>query len=121
VGPRDYVRRNRKYNASKDTCFHTRTFDLLEWLQTKAWSEIRARVFQAVGPYLPTEITEDIFEFALVAEGIPLHPQLEENALVNAPDSAGLESQPPRHEKRLKAEYRCWYAERMSGCSSTNP
>ena len=97
-------------------CFHTRSADLLEWLQTKAWSEIRARVFQAVGPYLPPEITEDVFEFALVAEGIPLHPRLEEKASVSASDLAGLVSQPPRQAKRLKAEYRCGHVERMRGC-----
>jgi hypothetical protein len=116
-----YARRNRQYNPGRDTCFHTRTFELLDWLQTKAWSEIRARVFQAVGRYLPAEITEDIFEFALVAEGISLHPPLEEKVPVSAPDSPGLESQPPRHEKRLKAEYRCWYVERMRGRSSGKP
>ena len=118
VGPNYMPRRNREYNPRRDTCIHTRTFELLDWLQTKAWSEIRARVFQAVGPYFPAEITEDTFEFALVAEGIPLHPRLEENVPVRASDSASLESQPPGHDKRLKANYRCWYVERMRECSS---
>jgi hypothetical protein len=102
------------------TCFHSSSLDLLDRLQTKAWSEIRANVFQTIGTLLPTELTERVFEFALVSEDIPLHPMVDANVLTDPPESIvqtakarKLEPPPPRYKRRIKEPYLCSVFERQ--------
>ena len=57
-------------------CFHTSNVKLLDWLQKKAWSEIRTNIFQSIRIRLPAELTEIVFEFALAAEELPCNPAL---------------------------------------------
>ena len=60
--------------SSPDECFHEYSIALLDWLQKKAWSEIRANVLLTVGDLLPAELAEWIFEAALEAEEVPNDP-----------------------------------------------
>lgn len=56
-------------------CYHLNSYRLLTYLQQRAWSEIRAKVFATFGTLLPAELTEHIFHEALLVEEIPLEPK----------------------------------------------
>ncbi|KAK5170242.1 uncharacterized protein LTR77_004828 [Saxophila tyrrhenica] len=55
-------------------CFHQSSRDMLEFLQKRAWPEIRYNVFSTAGTVLPAELTEHVFQYALSAEELPLEP-----------------------------------------------
>ncbi|KAK3683260.1 hypothetical protein LTR37_020403 [Vermiconidia calcicola] len=55
-------------------CFHEHSVDLLGWLQTKAWSEIRSNVYRCLGSVFAAELVDRIFDYALVAECITEQP-----------------------------------------------
>lgn len=44
-------------------------------LQKRAYGEIRHNVFMAVGTKLPAELAENVFELAMLAEGMLLDPR----------------------------------------------
>lgn len=67
---------NDEYDSTSESCFHAVTVELLDWLQTKAWSEIRYNVFRTIGCRLPSELTERVFSYALKAEEIEADPRL---------------------------------------------
>ena len=48
--------------------------DLLEWLQKKAWREIRTKVLRTISLRLPAEMTELVIEWVLIAEDVPNVP-----------------------------------------------
>jgi hypothetical protein len=106
-------------NADRDLdersgcCIHSTSIELLDWLQTKAWSEIRNNVFQTIGTLLPTELTERIFEYALDVEKISHDPKLVRYVRVNPPKlpmghSASNPSGHPVHfRKRINLLHCC--------------
>lgn len=55
-------------------CFHTQIIDLLDWLEKKAWAEVRLKVLLLTGKQLPAELAERAFECVLEAEGIASQP-----------------------------------------------
>lgn len=55
------------------TCWHRQTLKLLEFVQKRAYGEIRAKVMLTIGTKLPPELTESVFERAMLAEEAPLH------------------------------------------------
>lgn len=59
---------------SKAECFHTGSFEMLNLLQRSAYGEVRSNVFLTVRTMLPAELTEEIAQYALVAEGLPVEP-----------------------------------------------
>jgi hypothetical protein len=69
--------------GDQDCCFHDNCLDLLEWLQTRAWSETRYRVFSTIGTLLPAELTERVFECTLDAEDVPLDPRVKERLVID--------------------------------------
>ncbi|KAK3707545.1 hypothetical protein LTR37_012040 [Vermiconidia calcicola] len=96
------------------SCFHRNSICLLDWLQKKAWTEIRVSVLHTVGSLLPAELTDKIFEHALDAEEIPADPCLSETFHVE-PDSKvirhrerkGLKPLQPRSCERTREIYKC--------------
>lgn len=67
-------------------CFHRSSVDLLEWLQRKAWSEIRSKVMLTTGTLLPAELNERVFELALKSEDIPFDPSVKGRATLDSTD-----------------------------------
>jgi hypothetical protein len=59
-------------NNRRVGCYHEHGNDMLVFLQKKAWSEIRAKVFLTLGSRLSAELTELIFLRALEAEEVPM-------------------------------------------------
>lgn len=119
--------RHPDWDPATKTCFHTNSKALLDWLQTKAWSEIRGNVFRTLGTVFAAELTEQIFGYALEAEDVPAHPRVSEGFLVQ-PLQWKIEKQqelncpppPPRECRRTKAIYKCCHIddpdpERMFG------
>ena len=99
------------YRSRTFVCFHRSSIKMLDWLQTRAWSEIRANVMLTAGALLPAEIAERVFEFALEAEEIPSHPSVKERFKPEAPevelrwkDQWKLRR---RRNVRMKGLYRC--------------
>jgi hypothetical protein len=89
-------------------CFHENSIKLLGYLQERAWSEIRFNVFSTASTLLPTELSEQIFEDALAAEGIPLDPRTHERHIMQSQwDSFSPYYERPRRVRRLKEELRC--------------
>ncbi len=74
-----------EFESENQSCFHTDTVELLDAIQIKSWSEIRASVFLSLGTIFATEITQRIFECALEAEEIPIDPKTTEVYLLEAP------------------------------------
>lgn len=56
-------------------CVHKEALPIVASLQRHAWAERRANVFATIGTKLSAELTQEIFEWVLVAEGIPLSPE----------------------------------------------
>ena len=48
-----------------DCCFHDHSIDLVDWLQRKAWSEVRVKVLQTIGTILPAELMEHVLNMPL--------------------------------------------------------
>lgn len=94
-------------------CFHLSSANMLHWLQTQAWSEIRASVMLTAGSKLPAELAERVFEFALKAEEIPQDPSVQETVMVQFPKHLYATGRPlrrlpgPRRVTRTKSAYRC--------------
>ena len=59
-------------------CFHQKSISMLNWLQIKAWSEVRANLMLTVGSKLPADLVEYLFMVILELEGIPVDPQTKE-------------------------------------------
>lgn len=106
-------------DGSSGCCFHQKSVQLLDWLQTRAWSELRANVFLTIGTILPPELTEYVFECALEAQGVPSNPKTYETYPVEPPswlldrrEQWGSKRKvQPRKCKRTKAAYKCWFIE----------
>jgi hypothetical protein len=100
------------YGRSKTfDCFHRSSIKMLEWLQTRAWSEIRANVMLTAGSLLPAEIAERVFEFALQVEEIPSHPTVKDT-VDSESSEAGRRREyygkiRRRNLVRMKSLYRC--------------
>lgn len=93
-------------------CFHRSSIDMLEWLQTSAWSEIRYTVMLTTGSSFPAEIAERVFDFALEAEEIPSDPRVKETVTIEASDSllqwkTGRRRMRPKRLVRPKSKYKC--------------
>lgn len=107
-----------------NSCFLKASVDFLGWLQKKAWSENRYKIFCTVGTILPAEITEQIFEQSLISEEIPQDPRVEETdperiALTEAMRSTKARQEHRvlsrhRNEKMVKELYYCGHMERRS-------
>lgn len=99
--------------CDNDTCFHQQTVKMLEWLQKKAWSEVRTSVMLTAGAVLPVELAEKVFDYALIAEEIPANPCVKETIVVNVPDWMDEEAKRlfnvtgPRPFTGFKLEYCC--------------
>lgn len=104
---------NNEYDSCSECCFHSASLDLLDWLSTKAWSEIRHNVFSTIGTRLPTELTERIFEYALAAEKIDSDPRLIEYRRVTGPEHCKLKCEHSgytpleRHLIKLRDAHHC--------------
>ncbi|KAK3627576.1 hypothetical protein LTR56_019160 [Elasticomyces elasticus] len=95
------------YTDRSEKCLHINSAKLLDWLQKKAWGEIRSNVMRVVGHRLPVELADSIFEFALASESIPAIPGVyekfrPENTRINK--DRGMRY---RSESRLKEGYVC--------------
>jgi len=86
-------------------CFHTQSLELLDWLQRKAWGEIRSKILRIVGDRLPAELAERIFECALDTEGVPLRLTAKERYLAHSPDYHPDRYKKTRMLARTKQEY----------------
>ena len=96
-------------------CLHQNSLNILDSLEKKAWSEIRANTIITVGTILPAELTEKVFQYALEAACIfGSRPGTSEIVMVQPPEwnraqncASGLE--PPRAQPylRIKDGYRC--------------
>ena len=101
-----------------DRCFHTLDVHHLGWLQLKAWSETRCRIFCTIGTSLPTELTERIFEHVLGAEEVPESPSVmrkEDNGAAQKWVASGCVQSRGRYDPRtklVKNMYRCIKMER---------
>lgn len=85
IGEREFSMDPDDRDYNRYTCFHHSSKDMLDWLQTKAWSEIRSNVLLSMGRILPAEIAERVFESALEAEDIPSRPSVKEKIMVEFP------------------------------------
>ncbi|KAK4892083.1 hypothetical protein LTR27_009433 [Elasticomyces elasticus] len=100
----DYgYRRNRR----SPKCFHENSFAMIEWLQKKAWGEIRSNLLRIVGNRLPVELADSIFEYALEAEGVPAQPTLKEKYRPEPTASQRRRGRKPCLRSRRKLEYTC--------------
>ena len=88
-------------------CFHTRSLDLLDWLQKRAWSEVWSNVFRIVGKRLPAELVEHIIKDTFQEEGIDAQPGVDE---IYGPQPTEGHNKPHHHHRsrvaRLKREYK---------------
>lgn len=91
------------YRPYEDECFHGVCLDTLNWLQIKAWSEIRTSAFLIAEPKLPAEIVESIFEYALLFEDIPSDPATDETVMARYKRTKA----PARPILCIKDLYRC--------------
>ncbi|KAK5709827.1 hypothetical protein LTR17_019441 [Elasticomyces elasticus] len=94
-------------NRQSPNCFHENSFAMIEWLQMKAWGEIRSNLLRVVGNRLPVELADSIFEYALEAEGVPAQPGLKENY---GPEPTASQRRRGRRacvQSRRKLEYTC--------------
>jgi hypothetical protein len=57
-------------------CYHEVNADMLMFLQKRASAEIKHGVMVTIRTRLPTELTETILEYAMLAEGYPLDPMV---------------------------------------------
>ena len=55
---------------NEEHCWHSKCRTLFRCIQKHAYGEIRSKVFLVVGGRLPTELKEQIFEFAMIAEKV---------------------------------------------------
>ena len=53
-------------------CGHTESAKILQYLQMKAYNEVRTKVLLTIGTLLPADVVELLVEAALVAEGLPV-------------------------------------------------
>lgn len=91
-----------------DYCYHMLNLSTLEFLHKQAYSEVRAKVFLTVGSQLPVELTEQVFELALQAEGVPLDPRVRE--IIRTPVSplvAKWSGRDYEEKMKIKGPYRC--------------
>ncbi|KAK3674059.1 hypothetical protein LTR78_005906 [Recurvomyces mirabilis] len=88
-------------------CFHKDSIDLLEWLQKKAWQEVRTKVATTAGSRLPVELVDQIMECALHAESIPLEPTVRTMREPETPESVSKYGFTYFKQKVLKQEYEC--------------
>lgn len=89
---------------SSACCFHQKSVQLLNWLQTRAWSELCTNVFLTIGTILPPELTEYVFECALEAQGVPLNPKTSETHTVEPESKLSLRH---RYYRSTKPAYKC--------------
>lgn len=96
-----------------EICFHNLTIVTLEWLFGRAWSEIRGKVMLTIGTILPAELTERVFEYAILAEEIPADPSITEKVVVDPSARKGDSERSsrvkmkPRRSKKVRAPYWC--------------
>ena len=101
------------YTLVERACFHKSSLPLLEWLQKRAWSEVRVKIMLTIGTVLPTELAQRVFECAMEAEDLPIDPQVEETIMVNPPDPLDelqrvvCKIDGPRPFTRTKPVYHC--------------
>lgn len=62
---RDLQHRNLLSIDDRCACYRANSLELLQELQTKAWSQIKAKVLLTVGTLVPKELCDAILEFAL--------------------------------------------------------
>ncbi|KAK5737813.1 hypothetical protein LTR17_006461 [Elasticomyces elasticus] len=93
------------YNEEK--CLHVHSAKLLDWLQKKAWGEIRSNVMRVVGGRLPVELADSIVDFALEGEQIPAIPGIFENYRPENTDFNKERGLRHRIESRLRTDYVC--------------
>ena len=96
-------------DGSTGSCYHENSIELLDWVQRKAWYEIRRNVFSTIGTLLNAELTEKVFTHALEAEGIQLETRLKEGRPDDGQGSVSTE------RFRTKERYKC---ERIENASS---
>ncbi|KAK3653402.1 hypothetical protein LTR56_004606 [Elasticomyces elasticus] len=94
-------------NHRTPRCFHENSFDMIEWLQKKAWGEIRSNLLRLVGTRLPVELADSIFEYALEAEGVPAQPGLKEKYRPEIPAPQRRRGRRACVQSRRKLEYTC--------------
>ncbi|KAK3653401.1 hypothetical protein LTR56_004605 [Elasticomyces elasticus] len=97
----------RNYRYHEEKCLHVHSAKLLDWLQKKAWGEVRSNVTRVVGNRLPVELADSIVDFALEGEQIPAIPGIFENYRPENTDFNKERGLRHRIESRLKADYVC--------------
>ncbi|KAK5744385.1 hypothetical protein LTR17_002095 [Elasticomyces elasticus] len=95
------------YRDDSEKCLHINSAKMLDWLQKKAWGEIRSNVMRVVGHRLPVELADSIFEFALESECIPAMPGVYEKFRPENSHSNKNRGLRYRMESRLRNEYVC--------------
>jgi hypothetical protein len=59
---------------------------MLAWLRQRARTEVRVKVMLAIGTIFSAELAEQVFEYALLAEELPVDPTVCEAIMVDPPD-----------------------------------
>lgn len=108
----EYFRREcDELNLGRARCggYHRRCMDMLEWLQIRAWPEVRSATMLSIGIIMPAEIAEQVFECAMEAEGLPLNPETRETVMVEPPEVLLQEYSDLRARPfaKVKADYCC--------------
>lgn len=57
-------------------CMHTHGPYILSLLQRCAYGEVRSKVLLTIGMMLPPELVDEVLQLALLAEGLPVEPQI---------------------------------------------
>lgn len=66
--------------SSGDRCVYNALVPMLDILQRHAYEEIRHNVHIAVDSYLPIELEVLVFEYAMLAEEVPMDPRIDKDA-----------------------------------------
>lgn len=94
--------------CDREDCYHLYNLNLLELLHKKAFGEVKSKVFLTIGTVLPTELTEQIFEFVMAAEEVPLEPRVRDTILEPVdPELVEMKGRRFTERTKVKEEYRC--------------
>ncbi|KAK4548080.1 hypothetical protein LTR36_010800 [Oleoguttula mirabilis] len=97
-------------------CHHVCHLPTLQFLQQQAYCEIRTKVLLIAGAKLPVELTDQIFELAMLAEEMPLIPEpaivLEEERAKRVMAGRLPEDEEPWYQKSLLVCEKLSFADR---------
>lgn len=106
-------------NTSDRNCWHSQIYPLMEYIQRRAYSEIRAKVMLTVGAAMPTELTETIFRLAMEAEEAPLDGSMYQTEVLEIEEKDGhLHGEAGREVRRLRGWQSCATTRLAERCAS---